>query len=535
MLAVLRTARGFATATDEQDVLRLAADAARGVLGYKACAIARRAPDGSFCYQYIAGLAADESRRLRELTLTADAFDALMAAATTIQGVRWVPPGHPVRERADVIAGTVPTDVSVEGETWERGSLLFVPMADASDRIVGFINPDDPLSGNLPDLSEALLLESLAEMTQVGLEAAQARSDAQRALAVAEAQRGQLEALLTASVEVRDRAALDEVLGGIAVAMTTAAGFRRAVIYLLEPSSQMLYVRADVGLPEADRKRMRETPVTRSEFAEMMRPEMQMSRSFLLDHRYFEVPAQLDEKLSIPAPDPNWVDGMWHAEDSLTVPLEDGDGSLLGIISVDEPVSGRLPALTDIHALELFADQCSLAVAQAKRYEQAVADAGTDPLTGLPNRRALDARAGQLVANAARAGRPCALVFMDLDHFKQVNDEFGHLTGDVVIAAVSRTLVERLRAGDLVARYGGEEFVAVLPGADLDGAVHVIEGVRSAVAALEVEGVGTTPLRISAGVTLVRPDEPLDRAFARADRALYQAKRGGRDRIEVSA
>ena len=533
MLAVLRTGRTFAGAETEDDVLRSASDAARRLLGFSSCAIAIRNADGAFAYRYVSGMAAEDEAALRGRALTEEALAALLDAATAIGGVYWVPPGHPVRDRPDVLAGTVATGVSVEERSWRRGSLLLVPMVDGTGRTVGFFSPDDPLSGDLPSTAEALLLESLVELTEIGLETVRARSEAQRALAVAEAQRGQLEALLVASVQVRGRGALGEVLGEIARSMTEAAGFRRAAIYTLEPETQLLVVRASVGLSEEDDARLRATPIPLVEFAAMMRPEMRVSRSYLLDHRVHDVPPGLDDKLSIPAEDPDWVDGAWHALDSLTVPLEDGDGTLIGLISVDEPVSRRLPAVADIRALELFADQCSIAVVQANRYEQALADAGTDPLTGLPNRRALDTRAVQLASGAHRSGLPCSLVFIDIDHFKSINDRFGHLTGDLVIRAVGAVLTNRLRAADLVARYGGEEFVAVLPGTPLAEAVVVVDDLRRRIAELDIEPIAGSRLHISAGVTLMRADEPLTAAFARADRALYRAKQAGRDQVAV--
>ena len=533
MLEVLRTGRTLAGAATEDDVLRSATEAARRILGFATCAVATRASDGAFAYRHLSGAGPDGEAALRGRVLTAEGLAALMEAATVIGGVYWIPPGHPVRDRPDVEAGTVATGVSVEERTWRRGSLLLAPMVDGAGRTVGFFSPDDPVSGELPSVAEALLLESLVEVTEIAVETVRARNEAQRALAVAEAQRGQLEALLVASVQVRGRGALGEVLGEIARSMTEAAGFCRAAIYTLEPETQMLVVRASVGLSEEDDARLRSTPIPLVEFSAMMRPEMRVSRSYLLDHRVHEVPAELDDKLSIPDEDPDWVDGAWHALDSLTVPLEDADGSLIGLISVDEPVSRRLPTVADIRALELFADQCSVAVVQANRYEQALADAGTDPLTGLPNRRALDARAVQLAAGAQRSGLPCSLVLIDIDHFKSVNDRFGHLTGDLVIRAVGSVMTDRLRAADLVARYGGEEFVAVLPGTGLNKAVAVADDLRRRVAELELEPIEGVGLRISAGVTPMRAGEPFTAAFARADRALYRAKQAGRDRVAV--
>ena len=230
------------------------------------------------------------------------------------------------------------------------------------------------------------LLETLAELTVVGLEIVRARAIERAAVAVAEAQRRQLEGLLAASAQVRGQFSLDEVLSEIARAMTTAGGFGRAAIYLRMPDD-VLAVGATVGLTKSGGDQLRASTVTIKEFAPAMQPEMLLSRSYLFDHRRFQIPPELDEKLNTPAVDREWSDGQWHPEDMLTVPISDTDGDLLGVISVDEPVDGLLPDRAHVQAIEFFADQCASAVIQARRFEEVRAEARTDPLTGLANRR----------------------------------------------------------------------------------------------------------------------------------------------------
>jgi diguanylate cyclase (GGDEF)-like protein len=535
MQEILRMARHFCAADDITQVVRSSAETACRVLGYASCAAALRAEDGTFRYEVWSGAPPEEERKLRSRSLSGGGFAALMEAAVAIDDVRWVPPDHPVRDLAEVRDATQATGVSVEGRSWQRGSLLIVPMTDDRGTVVGFLNPDDPLSGDLPGTSEALLLGSLAQLTEIGIETVSAREVARRAVAVAETQRRQLEDLLTASVAVRGRGALDEVLSEIVTAMTSAAGFRRAAVYLLDQEAATVRARATVGLSEAEDSRLRETSVPLAEFSEMMRPEMRKSRSFLFDHRFHEVTAQLNEKLSTPEPDPDWEPGMWHALDSLTVPLVSRDAELLGLISVDEPVSRRLPGTEEIRALEMFADQCSVAVTEARRYERAVADACTDLLTGLPNRRGLFAQAGRLLADAEARRSPCAVAVVDIDHFKAVNDRHGHAAGDEVLVAVARLLLERLRTGDVVARYGGEEFVALLPDTMVEDAAAVVDDIRRRVAGRGVAALPGERVRLSAGVAQAWPGERLEDVFARADAALYQAKQGGRDQVRVSA
>lgn len=155
-----------------------------------------------------------------------------------------------------------------------------------------------------------------------------------------------------------------------------------------------------------------------------------------------------------------------------------------------------------------------------------------DPLTDLFNRRGFIDLAARELARARRAALPCAVLMMDLDHFKRVNDGFGHLAGDRVLAAFGATLARALRAEDLAGRYGGEEFCAILPGADLAVATRIAERVRAAVCAAPLGGIPRTTT-VSIGVVVCSPDalSSLDAAIARADQALYQAKQAGRNRV----
>ncbi len=178
-----------------------------------------------------------------------------------------------------------------------------------------------------------------------------------------------------------------------------------------------------------------------------------------------------------------------------------------------------------------------LATARAARYAEremvsARQSAMTDTLTGLPNRAQLDVGAAQLLRTAADRAYPLAVLFVDLDHFKQVNDRFGHDVGDACLQAMAASLRRHVRSSDLVARYGGEEFVVLLQGADTEAALRMSEALRAAV---ETEGrvVDGRPVGLTAsiGVATRRPGDDVAQLFKRADAALYRAKHGGRNRI----
>ncbi len=156
-----------------------------------------------------------------------------------------------------------------------------------------------------------------------------------------------------------------------------------------------------------------------------------------------------------------------------------------------------------------------------------------DGLTSLLNRRALELRLVAERARQRRDGTPLALLSLDIDHFKAVNDRHGHAAGDAVLRAVALLLADRARVTDVAARVGGEEFVLILPNTDAEGAWQLGERLLEAIRALRVEHEGQRlAVTASIGVALAAEGERSDALQRRLDRALYAAKHGGRDRIE---
>ncbi len=168
----------------------------------------------------------------------------------------------------------------------------------------------------------------------------------------------------------------------------------------------------------------------------------------------------------------------------------------------------------------------------------------TDPLTGLFNRRYFEYRLSQELERARRHGDPVALAFLDLDHFKRVNDTYGHATGDAVLLAVSRVLQQELRRLDVCTRWGGEEFAAILPSTDAAGAMVVCQRVLRALrshgglvaAPLGSEAGEVVRFTASMGVSVHEPggSGTSEELLRRADAALYLAKRQGRNRARVA-
>jgi len=160
--------------------------------------------------------------------------------------------------------------------------------------------------------------------------------------------------------------------------------------------------------------------------------------------------------------------------------------------------------------------------------------ATVDVLTGQHNRRWFEETWPRLVNRFKYSGDPLSIVMVDIDHFKSFNDQFGHAVGDLVLASVAKTLAQQVRPTDMVVRMGGEELLIVLPHTGLEGAMVAAERVRAAVADARnqtPEGVMLPTVTISLGVTLLTGNDTPTTAVERADRALYQAKAEGRNRV----
>lgn len=158
-----------------------------------------------------------------------------------------------------------------------------------------------------------------------------------------------------------------------------------------------------------------------------------------------------------------------------------------------------------------------------------------DSLTGLANRRLLLGQLPGLLASGKRRAEPLCVLMLDLDHFKRVNDTYGHAVGDQTLTALARSVERDVRLGDLVARFGGEEFVVVCPNADEKAGVLIAERIRESVASLGEEELGfdgVQTISIGLAVTSAETQSPAE-LLNRADQALYEAKSSGRDKVCV--
>jgi len=207
-------------------------------------------------------------------------------------------------------------------------------------------------------------------------------------------------------------------------------------------------------------------------------------------------------------------DGQLYHEALTITPVHDRSGRLAHFVAVKEDVSPR------------------------KRHEDELKRlANTDPLTGVSNRRAFMAHLSAELARVQRYGHSAAVLMLDLDHFKAVNDRYGHAAGDLVLQRFTELAAALLRQTDILGRLGGEEFAVLLPQTDGAGAYELAERIRVRVASQPIDYDGhTIPLTVSAGIALLEVTDPrADTVLIRADQALYRAKQRGRNRVESAA
>jgi diguanylate cyclase (GGDEF)-like protein/PAS domain S-box-containing protein len=178
------------------------------------------------------------------------------------------------------------------------------------------------------------------------------------------------------------------------------------------------------------------------------------------------------------------------------------------------------------------AEEARTAALMAQLEQQAM----TDPLTALPNRRAYDTELSRVAARSRRNHAPTSVGVADIDHFKQVNDQYGHPAGDLVLCEVGKAIERAARGTDFVARTGGEEFGMLFPDTSIEMARFVAERIRKSVAAASVTTADGETIRvtISIGLAALAADAAPEQALASADAALYQAKDRGRNRIEIA-
>ena len=215
----------------------------------------------------------------------------------------------------------------------------------------------------------------------------------------------------------------------------------------------------------------------------------------------------------------------WHGA-IIGLPLKYG-GKVLGVMNISWPTPRQFDQ-QELHAMELLADQAAIAVENARLHTIVQNEALTDPLTGLPNRRALDLRLAEEIRRSARYGHNFSVLMVDLDDFKRINDTHGHMVGDAALRAIAHCLHRSVRDTDFMARIGGDEFVFILPETKTGDEGLIAQKLREAAKAcqLSLSGENSENVTLSIGAALFPQDstEPAG-LIAKADQALYEEKK----------
>ncbi|WP_018993227.1 MULTISPECIES: GGDEF domain-containing protein [unclassified Thioalkalivibrio] len=202
---------------------------------------------------------------------------------------------------------------------------------------------------------------------------------------------------------------------------------------------------------------------------------------------------------------------------------------------------GRRFSDAEQQQIEALLGLAAPALHNAHRFRRLISNLESDELTGLGNRRAFEIQGAKWLADCRRQDRPLSVLAIDLDHFKRINDDYGHAVGDELLRRVADTLRTATRQSDLLVRMGGEEFLAVLPGADLACAMECAERIRTAIASIRatataddasaLQSEGVVKVTASIGVASVGRHTTLQALYQKADEALYAAKQSGRNRV----
>jgi diguanylate cyclase (GGDEF)-like protein len=403
-------------------------------------------------------------------------------------------------------------------DAWDPEDALFVAMRDQQGRLLGILSVDEPESGRRPTDDDLDVLVALADHAALALEAASESAASTR-------HQRALEELLDVSSRITGETSDVEILRRVCTGIRDALDFSNVCAALVEPETGAVVPQAAAGWQlEELRQRML---VSVAQIEPLLDDAFLREGCYLLTHE--EARSRLASEVEVY---PSQLNGRgpwaWNRH-WLIVPLRDGGGALLGIIWVDNPCDRLVPSADRLQALRIFANDAAAALVSGRHLGELRFLADHDPLTRLLNRRAFVNRLEAEVARAKRYGRSFGLVFADLDDFKQLNDRYGHSTGDEALVAFAGVLTESLRRPDDAFRIGGDEFAVILAEATEDDARQVVGRVE---ALLQRRAAGGEPwlgeLSASFG-SAACPDDADDpqTLFRLADEAQYDAKRSG--------
>jgi diguanylate cyclase (GGDEF)-like protein len=367
----------------------------------------------------------------------------------------------------------------------------------------------------LPDLAHILLAVSgllvlgLIFLSVVVMRLRGATKELEAALAEQSGSQDRSQLLLKVAEAVNSSLTINDVLDVALKQAGRLMGALGGAIYLTAPGKGELRRQADYNLAHNARgagRKLEEDPM----------------RSMITQARPLVV--KLDDTNA-----PGLVQGG-RAKFALIVPVQ-RSGQLMGAMELYLPEMREITE-SQTELLLGVAGQAALAISHAQLYQAQEENALTDELTRLPNRRYMAQRFLQEMQRARRYHKSLAFVMIDIDHFKTVNDSFGHLEGDQVLAELAKILLASKRESDVAARFGGEEFALILNETTAEGAMTLAERIRASVE--QATFAGNLKLTISLGVAATDDEEQFTSLMERADEALYEAKEAGRNRIVLA-
>jgi len=324
----------------------------------------------------------------------------------------------------------------------------------------------------------------------------------------------QMKALYQVGRTVTSTLEIDSVLEAIVDGITQLLGCESCSIMLIDDSGEYLTIRASRGIPDDVVKN------TKRRIGEGISGMVAQTGK-----PYFSTNVNKESKAVAVGSE------RYRSSSAICVPLI-ARGKVIGVLSTNNKNDGDF-TIEDMNLLALFASQAAMAIENARLHDKVHKSAITDGLTNLFVRSYLDQYLDNCLSSAQRSSSEVGIIMIDLDHFKVINDTFGHQIGDEVLKAVANMVRTNVRGSDFVGRYGGEEFVCVLSNCDMDCLFQVAERVRRKVEEAQISvGGKTLKVTISLGLALFPVDGETKTALLEtADLALYRAKREGRNRI----
>jgi len=454
-------------------------------------------------------------RALRGGTVPRHTVETLLDPAFDVGGASFIPAGAIPDEQLGGVSAIIPRDDRPDDPNrWEEDDELIVPIRGTTGELIGFIGIDEPASGMRPGPEEIAVAVAVADAAAAAVRTAQRALEARR-------NREAIEKLFEVSSRLMLSDDIDQILVDCCDGIHQALGFEHVRIEVADPGTEVLRLRAAVGWDNQGQP----ATSTLAELELLCVPELEIEGCYLLTTE--QALMRLGRRTRRYQSQRNGSGPRAWNDHWLVVPLRNPAGRYIGRVWPDDPADCLVPSADQLRILRTFANQAAAAISAADNVERLSELARLDDLTGALNRRAFFERLEQELARAARTDEAVTLVVCDLDHFKAVNDQYGHPAGDAALQGFTRIVERNVRSSsDVIGRIGGDEFALVLVGADADDTKRVLERISST---LEEDPPELGRIRASFGAARAPDDGTTRRQLvAVADGRLYEDKRGRR-------